>query len=241
MKHLFDNPRGSSSRTDPDYIQRVDQRNFEQYQAFSSERQRADFLLSLTTEERRVLREKLAFIDSVAKASASELTAKREPKLLSVEASELNKELCAYLTKHPEKLHALPPRKFEELVADILKNMGCDVVLTPQTRDGGRDILATFPSPMGKLLTIVECKRYSPENKVGIDLVERFLFVLDRKDNASCGMLVTTSFFSQEAVARAREWEYRLKLRDLDGVKEWLSSYGSWTRSKEAGLWVPKF
>jgi hypothetical protein len=37
---------------------------------------------------------------------------------------DVNKELKRYLAKHPQKLYDLSPRKFEELVADILKDFG---------------------------------------------------------------------------------------------------------------------
>ena len=40
------------------------------------------------------------------------------------------------LRTDPEVLHRLPPRDFERLVAEILRDMGYDVCLTPETRDG---------------------------------------------------------------------------------------------------------
>jgi hypothetical protein len=42
----------------------------------------------------------------------------------------------------PDALYRIEPRDFEHVVAEILRDMGYDVYLTPQTRDGGRDILA---------------------------------------------------------------------------------------------------
>jgi DNA-binding transcriptional regulator/RsmH inhibitor MraZ len=47
-----------------------------------------------------------------------------------------------YFRKHPEKLYDISPRDFEKLVAEILRDMGFDVVLTKVTRDGGVDIYA---------------------------------------------------------------------------------------------------
>ena len=51
-------------------------------------------------------------------------------------------EVIKYFSKHPEMLFSLPPRKFEELIASIFENNGFDVELTPETRDGGIDIIA---------------------------------------------------------------------------------------------------
>lgn len=162
------------------------------------------------------------------------------PNPLELQVDQLNLELIQHLKKHPDYLYKISPRKFEEVVGDILHDLGCDVEITPQTRDGGRDILAAFPSPAGKLLAIVECKRFSPHRKVGIDLVERFLWVMDKKDRASCGLLVTTTYFSPEAKALETEFEYRLKLRDFSHLKQWIANYGKWTEKKHAGLWLPK-
>lgn len=151
----------------------------------------------------------------------------------------LNREFIAYATKHPEILHELTPFQFEELIADVLKDMGCEIQLTPKTRDHGRDILAVFPSPVGKLLTIVECKRYKPQNKIGVDIVERFLYTIDRTDNASCGLIATTSSFSEDVNKIARDLPYKLKLKDFEGIRDWIGRYGKWTTNERIGLWLP--
>src|SRR4028118_269404 len=51
-------------------------------------------------------------------------------------------EIISRLAREPEDLYQMQPRYFEELVCALLVDMGLDVHLTPQTRDGGRDILA---------------------------------------------------------------------------------------------------
>jgi restriction system protein len=129
---------------------------------------------------------------------------------------------------------------YEEIIAAILMDMGCDVQLTTATKDGGRDILAAFQTPFGKLLTIVECKRYKPERKIGIDLVERFLWVVDRNDKASFGLIATTSFFSADAQVIANNYRYRLKLKDFYDIREWIGKYGSWTKDDNSEIWIPE-
>ena len=124
-------------------------------------------------------------------------------------------------------------------MAELLRDMGYEVELTPETRDGGRDILAAFGLPHGEILTLVECKRFRPDRKVGIDILERFLWVMDRRDKASCGLIATTFYFSPEAIATERDYQWRLRLRDFEGLKEWLGKYGSWTRNNRMGLWLP--
>ncbi|MEZ5358860.1 MAG: restriction endonuclease [Candidatus Zixiibacteriota bacterium] len=152
----------------------------------------------------------------------------------------INDELIKYLAKHPERMYSISPRKFEYLVAEILRDMGAEVEITKETRDGGRDILAAIATPIGKLLTIVECKRLSPERKIGLDVAERFLWTIDNKDKASCGLIATTSYFSREAILLRDQYRWKLKYKDFEGLSDWLSQYGKWSHREKYGLWLPR-
>lgn len=164
-------------------------------------------------------------------------TATRESVVVSL--NEINKALIDYFKRHPDKMFELSPRKFEELIAEILRDMGAEVQLTPAIKDGGRDILAHLTLPFAKLLTIVECKRYAPGNPVGLDIVERFMYTIDRRDNASFGLVVTTSNFTEGAIEVERKYPGRIGLRDFQNIASWLSSYGTWRLSEERGIWLP--
>lgn len=165
---------------------------------------------------------------------------KEARKIFDLTVSEISAEMIRYLSAHPDLLYTISPRRFEELVAELLKDMGLDVTLTPETRDGGRDILAVLATPIGKLLTIVECKRHAADRPVGIDIVERFMWAIERKDKASCGLIATTSHFSPEALRLEKEFSWRLKLRNFEGLKEWIGQYGAWSRGDETQIWVPR-
>jgi hypothetical protein len=156
------------------------------------------------------------------------------------ESINLDKQFFENLKGNETLLYDVHPRMYEEIIAAILMDMGCDVQLTTATKDGGRDILAAFQTPFGKLLTIVECKRYKPERKIGIDLVERFLWVVDRNDKASFGLIATTSFFSADAQVIANNYRYRLKLKDFYDIREWIGKYGSWTKDDNSEIWIPE-
>jgi restriction system protein len=134
-------------------------------------------------------------------------------------------EVLAYFGRHPELLHSLPPRKFEELVASIFRNNGFDVELTPETRDGGVDIAAVQKNVFaGSTLHLVECKRYLPENKVGIGTVQRMLGVVEQH-RATQGIIVTTSTFSREAKVCAQSSRYRLGLNEYADLSKWLAAF----------------
>ena len=156
-----------------------------------------------------------------------------------IEVADFTRELYEYLGKHPNMLHEFSPRRFEQLVADILKNSGYEVHLTQETRDGGRDILAVYSTPMAQLMTIVECKKYAQNKKIGIETVERFLYVVDRKDDASMGMIVTTSSFTKGARDIEMARPYRLSLKDFEDIQGWLDIAGRKYEKNGSGIWLP--
>jgi len=116
------------------------------------------------------------------------------------------------------------PRKFEELVAELFHRMGYDVILTPRSKDGGFDVLAFQKTGVGKLLTLVECKRYSPKDKVGVGLVRSLYGVVEEK-NATHGVIATTSSFTRGARQFQQNLEYRLSLRDFNDLAAWCKEY----------------
>jgi HJR/Mrr/RecB family endonuclease len=122
--------------------------------------------------------------------------------------------------REPESLYRLPPRKFEEFIAAILEDLGWEINLTPATSDGGRDIIAVVPSEIGNLLCLVEVKRYRQDRKVGVELV-RQLYGTVTHEEASYGLLVTSSSFSKEAMRFEQVHRYRIGLKDFGHVLEW--------------------
>lgn len=142
----------------------------------------------------------------------------------SILVTDINTELKRYLNKHPGKLYDLSPRKFEELIASILEDLGFDVELTRATRDGGSDIIAYIRNAVCEYLTLVECKKYAPDNKVGVGIIREVTGVHFLK-RATKSLIVTTSYFSADAVKEAMKFENQLGLKDYDAIKEWLRQY----------------
>lgn len=137
----------------------------------------------------------------------------------------IEREVLAYFGRHPELLHSLSPRKFEELVAAVFRNNGFEVELTPETRDGGIDIIAVQKNGFGgSTLHLVECKRYLPENKVGIGIVQRMLGAVEQH-RATQGLIVTTSSFSHDAEVCAKCSRYRLGLNGYGDLTKWLTAF----------------
>ena len=128
------------------------------------------------------------------------------------------------LAKNPNDLRSMNPRQFEELIAELLEREGMDVQLTPPKSDGGRDILAFQQSAAGRLLHLVECKRYAKNNPVGVALV-RSLYGVVESERATSGLLVTTSRFTKGAESFTKSVGYRMSLKDYDHVAGWLKKF----------------
>jgi HJR/Mrr/RecB family endonuclease len=132
--------------------------------------------------------------------------------------------LARRLLKEPESIYQLPSRTFEELIAALLEDLGWNIQLTPATSDGGRDIVAVIPSEIGNLLCLVEVKRYRQDRKVGVGAV-RQLYGTVTHEQASYGLLVTSSTFSREAERFEQAHRYRIGLKEFQDVLQWVRRY----------------
>ncbi len=135
-------------------------------------------------------------------------------------------ELVYSLKEQPTDIHKLTPREFEILLADLLSDMGWEVNLTQQTRDGGSDILAYMNTDIGRFLCLVEAKHYRKDRKVGVDLV-RTLYGTLCDTQANSAMLITSSSFTSDAKVFQKKHEYQLKLHDYANIVEWILKFGS--------------
>ena len=105
----------------------------------------------------------------------------------------------------------LSPLEFEDLVARLHIALGYAVRQTPQTRDGGIDVVAVRDHPTGREKLAIQCKRQ--EKPVGRPELQKLLGVVAADPSFSAGVLVTTSTFSVDARQFA-EQNARLKLVD---------------------------
>lgn len=167
----------------------------------------------------RILRGEIYKLDRQIIVPERTLITEVKPRIMMV-----NEALVERLRLHPQAIYDLPSRKFEELVAELLVDLGYEVELTPATRDGGKDILAYMTTPHGKLLCLVEAKRFRRDRTVGVELV-RQLFGTLADAEANSAMMVTTSRFSPDAKSFQQRHQYRLALRDYGNIVEWIGGY----------------
>jgi restriction system protein len=131
------------------------------------------------------------------------------------------------LARDPFFLSKFDWRKMEELIAAAYKDAGCpEVVLTPRSRDKGRDVIATWPNIVS-IRVIDQVKTYNPNHEVTADEVRTMLGVLQLDRNVSKGIVTTTSRFAPEIVKDPDLSAFmpnRLELRDGNRLNEWLKS-----------------
>jgi len=132
--------------------------------------------------------------------------------------------LVRRVVESPDSLDDLTPREFEELVAELLAGHGWEVSLTPQTRDGGYDILGISRDATGfELSWAVECKHYRSDRKVGVDVL-RGLYGVKESLGFSQSVLVTSSTITAEA-KRFAQTHPGIQLVDRGTLLQWFVQY----------------
>lgn len=132
----------------------------------------------------------------------------------------INDRLMKAFKDDPELLRRIDPFLFEEVVANLFEEEGYKIILTPPRADGGKDIYAYKTDLLTQVKYLVECKRYVPPLKVDVS-VARQLYGAVQQEQASGGIIVTTSYFTKPAIDFARLVEYQLFLADFDDLSQW--------------------
>ena len=86
-------------------------------------------------------------------------------------------------------------------------------------------------------MTIIDCKRYSLDKPIGPDVIQRLLWVSDNYDRASHAMIATTSRFTSGAIELARDYSWRLSLKNHQAINDWLSNYGILPTKHSGSIW----
>lgn len=147
----------------------------------------------------------------------------KEQKKIITDVISVSDDLLKELHKNPKIIYDLSPRGFEVLVADLLGRLNYEVTLTPASKDGGKDIYAAKKDHLGTFLYIVECKKYAPDRPVGVGIIRQLSGVVNA-EQATAGILATTSFFTKGAEEFQRTLSYQISLKDYIGIQTWLDA-----------------
>lgn len=102
----------------------------------------------------------------------SDISYSEKIELIVPDFCQINEELVRILADHPEYLHKLHWRKFEELLTELFNDMGYEAILGPGSGDEGVDIRLISNDSIGQLLTLVQAKRYDPKYPLSLQPVQ---------------------------------------------------------------------
>jgi HJR/Mrr/RecB family endonuclease len=144
--------------------------------------------------------------------------------ILPIEQSiiEINNRLINIFKNDPDLLRKIDPIMFEEVVAELFEEEGYEIVLTPPRADGGKDIYVYKTDTLTQTKYLVECKRYVPPLKVDVSIA-RQLYGVVQQEQATGGIIVTTSYFTKPAKDFAQKVPFQLFLTDFDDLSRWLN------------------
>jgi hypothetical protein len=128
-------------------------------------------------------------------------------------------ELGTHLRRCFSDVFALSWERFEDLAADVFRRIQeYEVIQTVRSGDGGADLLIL--SGDGRTVSsIVECKKYAPERRIGVAYVRQLVGACVDWDTRRATLL-TTSTFTEGAHALQRRYASRgFELSLADGTE----------------------
>lgn len=132
-----------------------------------------------------------------------------------------NNSILSKIKMNPSEMYRLKPREFEEFIAELMLKQGYVVDLTQVTRDGGKDLIMARHGDIGNFIYYVECKQYQPKNPVGVQLVRQLAGTI-LADQVTAGIMITSSYFSSDAIQYSQKLKHQLSLVDYVKLKQWL-------------------
>ena len=140
-----------------------------------------------------------------------------------IRAENIPFRLIHAILRDPRHMRNLTPRQFEEFIAEVVDHLGfSNIILTPPSGDGGRDVIASNEINGIPMTFFFECKKYAEGNKVQLDTLRSLLgTVAHHATEANMGVLVTTSTFTKGCKDLIMS-ECRLDGKDYDGLLGWV-------------------
>jgi restriction endonuclease Mrr len=188
---------------------------YEQARIALAERRFVEFSDALDTLISFIGKEAQGFADSANVENWLNLvepsTEKREDGIDVVEAvkaavKNLSVELVKLIAERQDALHAIEWRQLEHVVATALEGLGFHVELTPPSKDGGKDVIASCWLKGQKKAYFIEIKHWRSGKRVLSQSVFDFLEV-NVREKSDGGVFISTSGFSSCAYSCLTEFQ----------------------------------
>jgi restriction system protein len=135
-------------------------------------------------------------------------------------------KIVEMLQRDPNLMYQIHWRQWEDIIAAAYSELGFEVVLTPRSADGGRDVIASSRG-FGSIRYFDQVKAYGPGRKVTANDVRAMLGVLVAEPNVSKGVVTTTSEFAPGIEADEnlkRFMPFQLELKARQALLKWLGN-----------------
>lgn len=148
---------------------------------------------------------------------------------------DLSQALIRLIASDVATLDHLEWRDVERVVAEVFSGLGFAAVLTPGSKDGGKDVVLTCTVNGARAQYYVEVKHWRSATRVGSAAVEQLLSVVVREQKAG-GLFLSTYGYTENAFEQLTALD-REKLRFGDKEKI-VTLCRTWVKAR-AGLWSP--
>lgn len=172
-------------------------------------------------ENREVENRLRRFLENLKSRKAAPLASLRvPPAILAPDFSSVSDEVIGFLAMHPEYMHELHHRKFEEMLQAVFRALGYIAEIGPGTADGGVDLRLEKHSEVGPFVVLVQAKHWR-RRPVGLEVCSALYGHVENK-RANKGIIATTSRFLPCARRFAEDVGHRLLLAEPADIAGWL-------------------
>jgi len=141
--------------------------------------------------------------------------------------------LIALIAKSSEVLTEIEWRDIERVVAEVFSGLGFDAILTPSSKDGGKDVILECTERGTKRSYIVEIKHWRSGQRVGEGKIREFLQVITREKRDG-GLFLSTYGFVENAVESLTQIDReKVKFGEETKIATLCKTY----IKKKSGLW----
>lgn len=126
---------------------------------------------------------------------------------------------CIYSCKESKNLLNLKPTEFEWLIDELYIRMGYNTQLTPATRDGGKDIIASINRPDGVENVYIECKLFKTTELTNT-YIKSFAYTVTN-DKINRGVIFCTGYVNKEL----HKIDKRIKILPLENILVLLNAH----------------
>ncbi len=114
--------------------------------------------------------------------------------------------LIRMVVLEPSLLHNIDWVKIEDMIRHIFEKLGFKSILTPRSKDGGKDIIIEFQENGNNYKYYIEIKHWNEKSKVGENLLDNFFQVLIR-DETDGGLFLSSSGYTKNTLSKTIHFE----------------------------------